>query len=252
MNALQQQPPPSPPANSNDHVTHSGQAAGAADGLLPAADLAGVGTTGIAGSSGSAQNYAHSGGRFVLSRCLPKWHRRGLVAAGADEPRAACMVRTDPTQDQTNGFFVAVFEREGGGLQESTGGGSASVEMNDMTVEQSKRNTAVGCEDCTADLGGANGAGGAGGDGGDAKKRRNRHQNRKKKKKRRAGAAAQGQAEKSVDIAVAGLGAPVERIEAGGDGETGAGADARGTTGEWVQLEKTTSQQPRSQEKKER
>lgn len=35
--------------------------------------------------------------------------------SGLDEAQAACLVRADPTEDETNGFFVAVFQREVGG-----------------------------------------------------------------------------------------------------------------------------------------
>jgi putative methyltransferase len=44
---------------------------------------------------------------FQLVDPFPAWHRRGLpVVAGAE-----LLVRTDPHQDGTDGFFVAVFER---------------------------------------------------------------------------------------------------------------------------------------------
>lgn len=85
-------------------------------------------------------------GRFKLSRCLSRWPRRGLAVSGLNESQAACMVRTDPSEDETNGFFVALFEREGCGVARS------------------------GSEGTT----------------GEAKKqRRNRHKNRKKKNNRK-------------------------------------------------------------------
>jgi putative methyltransferase len=44
---------------------------------------------------------------FKLVDPFPAWHRRGLpVVQGAE-----LLVRTDPYQDGTDGFFVAVFER---------------------------------------------------------------------------------------------------------------------------------------------
>lgn len=54
-------------------------------------------------------------GRFKLSRCLSRWPRRGLAVSGLDDTQAACMIRADPSEDETNGFFVAVFERDVGG-----------------------------------------------------------------------------------------------------------------------------------------
>lgn len=127
--ALEQQPaPPPPPPNSS-----SGHPAGAAvtpsaapssnkgnqEKLEVSAPARVVSTT----VSSSTQDTASvgidagkvtSGGRFKLSRCLSRWPRRGLAVRGLDENQAACMVRTDPSEDETNGFFVAVFEREGG------------------------------------------------------------------------------------------------------------------------------------------
>lgn len=45
---------------------------------------------------------------FKLVDPFPAWHRRGLtVVAGAE-----LLVRTDAYQDGTDGFFVAVFERQ--------------------------------------------------------------------------------------------------------------------------------------------
>ncbi|CAM9706950.1 unnamed protein product, partial [Hapterophycus canaliculatus] len=51
--------------------------------------------------------------RFELTRCLSRWSRRGRAVAGLSKAQAACLVRTDPYEDETNGFFVAVFQRGG-------------------------------------------------------------------------------------------------------------------------------------------
>lgn len=129
-----------------------------------------------------------SGDRFVLSRRLPKWHRRGLAVAGADERQAACMVRADPTEDQTNGFFVAVFERQRrmGSPQQQAASDSATLKSMDAMVNRDKSAIDGSGTVDPVELG----------DGdiiGNTKKRRNRHKNRKKKK-RKKGAASTGQA----------------------------------------------------------
>ncbi|KAL6057706.1 putative 28S rRNA (cytosine-C(5))-methyltransferase [Balamuthia mandrillaris] len=52
-------------------------------------------------------------GKFRLAHALPQWHRRGLpLFDGAER-----CVRTDPSEDRTNGFFVACFERVKAGEQ---------------------------------------------------------------------------------------------------------------------------------------
>ncbi|CAM9676915.1 unnamed protein product, partial [Choristocarpus tenellus] len=48
---------------------------------------------------------------FRLVPCLPKWHRRGVSGNGVSDDQAQCMVRADPFEDQTNGFFVALLSR---------------------------------------------------------------------------------------------------------------------------------------------
>ena len=69
-------------------------------------------------------------GPFELVRALPSWPRRGLSRTlegretGLSEEEANCLVRTDPQQDLTNGFFVAYFERKG------TGGAGKDVKVN--------------------------------------------------------------------------------------------------------------------------
>jgi hypothetical protein len=64
------------------------------------------------------------------------WSRRGLIETPDGRPtnlteeQAACLVRTDPSEDRTNGFFVARFERRGGGsvlLSDGGGRGAAAV-----------------------------------------------------------------------------------------------------------------------------
>ena len=62
---------------------------------------------------------------FELRPALPAWPRRGLSQTadgketGLSPEQAACVARTDPHEDLTNGFFVAYFERPGigGGKQ---------------------------------------------------------------------------------------------------------------------------------------
>ncbi|KAM3580208.1 hypothetical protein VKS41_007443 [Umbelopsis sp. WA50703] len=53
---------------------------------------------------------------FVLgprSETIPTWERRGLVKECNDDTDIAdCVVRTSPTEDYTNGFFVACFMRK--------------------------------------------------------------------------------------------------------------------------------------------
>ncbi|CAN0502775.1 unnamed protein product [Ectocarpus sp. 12 AP-2014] len=128
---------------------------------------------------------AASSKRFELSRCLSRWPRRGLAVSGLRKAQAACLARTDPFEDETNGFFVAVFER---GVS-SNGGVTSSGELG----------SGVSSGSCSGN-GGGGGDGGAGVDGnsnGEAasKKKRNRHKNRKKSKKKRKLAEAEGNAQ---------------------------------------------------------
>jgi len=68
------------------------------------------------GSSGNNLN-GNSGasaprpGPFVLRAGLPHWPRRGRAVGDLSEDEAACLVRADPSVDDTHGFFVACFER---------------------------------------------------------------------------------------------------------------------------------------------
>ena len=39
------------------------------------------------------------------------WHRRGNIHEGLTLEQSQCLVRACPTEDKTNGFFVAYFER---------------------------------------------------------------------------------------------------------------------------------------------
>lgn len=50
-------------------------------------------------------------GPFVLRAGLPHWPRRGRAVGGLSADEAACLVRADPSVDDTHGFFVACFER---------------------------------------------------------------------------------------------------------------------------------------------
>ncbi|CAM9858495.1 unnamed protein product, partial [Ectocarpus sp. 13 AM-2016] len=128
---------------------------------------------------------AASSKRFELSRCLSRWPRRGLAVSGLSKAQAACLARTDPFEDETNGFFVAVFER---GVS-SNGGVTSSGELG----------SGVSSGSCSGN-GGGGGDGGAGVDGNStgepaSKKKRNRHKNRKKNKKKRKLAEAEGNAQ---------------------------------------------------------
>ena len=118
---------------------------------------------GSSGGSGGGSSAAFGSGseRFKLSRCLSRWPRRGLAVSGLSKKQAACLVRTDPFEDETNGFFVAVFERESGVRVPGVGG--------------------------EGDEGG-----GGGGPEVEGKKKRNRHKNRKKNKKKRKREEAEG------------------------------------------------------------
>jgi putative methyltransferase len=46
---------------------------------------------------------------FILVDPFPQWHRRGLPGSIAEAEK---LVRTDPLKDQTDGFFLAVFQRK--------------------------------------------------------------------------------------------------------------------------------------------
>ena len=52
-------------------------------------------------------------GPFHLIAALPTWKRRGRNNVGLTDEQAKCLVRVDPREDNTNGFFVALFERGG-------------------------------------------------------------------------------------------------------------------------------------------
>ena len=51
------------------------------------------------------------GKEFELVRALPEWHRRGVEGCGLKKKDAKKVVRTDPIEDGTDGFFVAVLQR---------------------------------------------------------------------------------------------------------------------------------------------
>eukprot|EP00890_Picochlorum_soloecismus_P000354 jgi/Picsp_1/1319/NSC_04800-R1_protein len=48
---------------------------------------------------------------FVLEPAMPKWHRRGN-ATSISEDEAEKVLRVDPLEDGTDGFFVALFKRD--------------------------------------------------------------------------------------------------------------------------------------------
>ena len=47
---------------------------------------------------------------FQLKKALPEWHRRGIEGS-LKEIDAEAVVRVDPVEDKTDGFFVALFEK---------------------------------------------------------------------------------------------------------------------------------------------
>ena len=51
---------------------------------------------------------------FVLAEALPSWPRRGIecTTGGLDAGHANRVIRIDPVEDGTDGFFVAMFERQ--------------------------------------------------------------------------------------------------------------------------------------------
>ena len=46
---------------------------------------------------------------FELRKALPTWERRGIADKGLSEEQRECVLRTDAHEDNTNGFFVALF-----------------------------------------------------------------------------------------------------------------------------------------------
>lgn len=61
----------------------------------------------VAAARASAEAAA---GAWRLATALPAWPTRGVTGA-LDAARAAAVVRAAPATDETDGFFVAVFER---------------------------------------------------------------------------------------------------------------------------------------------
>ena len=68
---------------------------------------------------------------FQLEDPFPAWPRRGLASlvAGADR-----LVRVDPDEDGTDGFFVAVFAK-----QAASSGGAAAVAAAAAPAQQAKK-----------------------------------------------------------------------------------------------------------------
>lgn len=166
-------PPPASRGSSSDNGSGSSD-------LSAEASLAGLNAPATSESSaksggGGGAAFGSTLGRFKLSRCLSRWSRRGLAVSGLSKKQAACMVRTDPLEDETNGFFVAVFERENGVASGEGGVGKG---------------------------GGVGGGGGGGRSEVEGKKRRNRHKNRKKNKKKRKREEAGGDEDGGEDKAV--------------------------------------------------
>jgi putative methyltransferase len=52
---------------------------------------------------------------IVAPRCLSGWKRRGRAVGGLTPEQAKSLVRVDPSQDHTGGFFVACLERHAQG-----------------------------------------------------------------------------------------------------------------------------------------
>lgn len=55
-----------------------------------------------------------NGWELVAPKCLKTWERRGLGnnQGGLTEAQAQCLIRVNPEEDGTNGFFVACFQRK--------------------------------------------------------------------------------------------------------------------------------------------
>lgn len=66
------------------------------------------------------QSVEEGGATYSLRACLPGWPRRGRQVVGLSAAQAACVVRADPSLDDTHGFFVAHFERSDSGAAIST------------------------------------------------------------------------------------------------------------------------------------
>lgn len=186
-----------PPAPSSNGSGSSDLSAGAPL-ANPTAVAASESSGKSSGGGGGGAAFGQALGCFKLSHCLSRWPRRGLAVSGLSKKQAACMVRTDPFEDETNGFFVAVFERENG-VGVKNGGGR----------------------------GGAGGGGGGEGEGeAEGKKRRNRHKNRKKNKKKRkrgeAGGAEEGGGGEAVqESEQAQDSGSASKVASGGDREVG-------------------------------
>lgn len=54
--------------------------------------------------------------KWHLVPALRSWHRRGRVVEGLTEAQAQCLVRVDPSEDGTHGFFVAAWRRKSSGI----------------------------------------------------------------------------------------------------------------------------------------
>ena len=71
---------------------------------------------------------------FRLTHALPKWHRRGISLDGLSDAESKCLLRADPIEDDMEGFFVAIFERDvertrskGSGLKSANPNAAASA-----------------------------------------------------------------------------------------------------------------------------
>lgn len=79
---------------------------------------------------------------WTLVPCMPTWHGRGRSVEGkltADQ--AQCVVRVDPYEDQTCGFFVALFARRSSVVSGGAGGGGGT-KLTEEQLEQRKRRNA--------------------------------------------------------------------------------------------------------------
>ncbi|CAJ1935152.1 unnamed protein product [Cylindrotheca closterium] len=68
-------------------------------------------------SSSSSSNDGNDGGEWelVAPKCLDHWHRRGLEhpdVVGLSPEQLQCLIRVNPEEDGTNGFFVACLQRK--------------------------------------------------------------------------------------------------------------------------------------------
>jgi 25S rRNA (cytosine2278-C5)-methyltransferase len=81
---------------------------------------------------------------IVPPRCLSKWARRGRLVAGLTQEQASALVRVDPNEDETGGFFVACFERLLGPAATSAAASSSSSKSKKKRASNSTDTSLLG------------------------------------------------------------------------------------------------------------